>query len=246
MVDFSVAKFPDNFSLGKIGFEFVTETSPHSSHRASQEAKKFVTSCSLWGQSRVTRWDAKGVPFLKGTPGGWVHFWKCPVTCWSWAHKFERKRKRRKQLIGPKLATTEARSEHTVFRKMLFFGDYYVWSWNAVRKNSGRQEQRGNFATETRPHGSDSERFRRDPCGPECKAVAMNDDMSESRQFFNHNVMTMKKEHGGWVSDADGPWLSRDSFSECHATVSLIVTRQFVRLSRDSFSDCHATFFHDF
>ena len=42
------------FSPGKIGFKFVTETSPHSSRRSSQEAKKFVTSCSLWGQTHVT------------------------------------------------------------------------------------------------------------------------------------------------------------------------------------------------
>ena len=48
-----VAKLPDNFSLGKIGLKFVTETSAHSSHRSSQEAKKLVTSCSLWGQSHV-------------------------------------------------------------------------------------------------------------------------------------------------------------------------------------------------
>ena len=38
----------------KIGLTFVTETSPHSSHRSSQEARKFVTSCSLRGQSHVT------------------------------------------------------------------------------------------------------------------------------------------------------------------------------------------------
>ena len=38
MVDFWGAKFLVNFSQGKIGFKFVTETSPHSSHRSSQEA----------------------------------------------------------------------------------------------------------------------------------------------------------------------------------------------------------------
>ena len=55
MVDFVVAKLPDNFFPGKIGLKFVTETSPHSSHRSSQEAKKFVTSCSLWGQTHATK-----------------------------------------------------------------------------------------------------------------------------------------------------------------------------------------------
>ena len=53
MVDFLVAKLPDNFSPRNTGLKFVTETSPHSSHRSSQEAKKFVTWCSLWGQSHV-------------------------------------------------------------------------------------------------------------------------------------------------------------------------------------------------
>ena len=53
MVDFLVANFLVYFSPGNIGFKFVTETSPHSSYRSPQEAKTFVTSCSLWGQSHV-------------------------------------------------------------------------------------------------------------------------------------------------------------------------------------------------
>ena len=40
--------------IGLIALKIVTETSPHSSHRSSQEAKEGIcTSCSLWGQSHV-------------------------------------------------------------------------------------------------------------------------------------------------------------------------------------------------
>ena len=43
--------FPPPPPPGNIGLKFVTETSRHSSHRSSQEAKKFVISCSVWRQS---------------------------------------------------------------------------------------------------------------------------------------------------------------------------------------------------
>ena len=54
VVDFLVTKYLVDFSR-KTGMKFVTETSPHSSDRSSQEAKRCVTTCTLLGQSHVRK-----------------------------------------------------------------------------------------------------------------------------------------------------------------------------------------------
>ena len=53
MLEFFGGKYSCQFFPRKKGLKFVTETSLYSSHKNSQEANKFVTSCSLWGQSHV-------------------------------------------------------------------------------------------------------------------------------------------------------------------------------------------------